>query len=560
MGASKDHRLDVDYLLHQDLITDFIPRIGKDSWQIVYAFDDRRPDRFAVVSALLEPQTAKGALDKDSWDLRRGDGLPGFSQCWQDGKETTTYHRFGDKGIRPLVVYRHFDGAWPSYLELCEEFRHFHNLAEDHQRHILLDFDESGYEVEVVRMTNHETKVNWKYLLQFLAATQLYLAIYFDSVRYSLIPLQDIPEQDRRLEYRDEKSRYSRQVSTCNFRQSYRTFCRLLGKVIVAPPPIEKCGKWPFEERETEPEVSFIIDIGPDGESREFTSNPDKLSDYFGANPGAPHYLTPVYFRKEVLQKYYAEPERYSVEDGYLRCLGLWGIRIDNNHPTHVTAFLGDLGRDLPYRERLHWKQFNVPPPADAGISETCFRRSFLSQFVEPESADLVFRQEYQRLNGAWCTKMGWPLFLEPGPGDEHILQTVHIPVTNSQRELDEQTLALAKLLVDFLNEKQLAKGLPEKHPDEKGISKLERFLESKSFVGTEEVIQFLRDLQNLRSMGVAHRKGTNYQKQLARLDLTGKTGPDVMQTLLRKAVAVLNTLQEFLNQNGQRDPETRAE
>jgi len=547
MSASKDYRLDLDYLLQQDLITDFIPRIGKDPWQIVYAIDDKLPNRFTIFSALLEPQVAKKALDNDSWDLHMGDGLPGFSQSWQEGRITTTYHRFGIEGVRPLVIYRNFHGAWPYYLELCEEFRHFHNLAQDHQRQLLLDFDDSGYEVEVARITERQVKVNWEYLLQFLAATQLHLVIYFASTRYSLIPLQDISEDNRRLEYRDDKSRYFRHISECDFRRDYYTFSRLLGKVLIAPPPIEKCGKWPFEEKEMEPEVSFIIGIGPDGKPKEFTSNPDKLSDDFGANPGEPHYVTPVYFRKEVLQKYYAEPERYSVEDGYIRCLGLWDIQIDNDHPNYVIVFLGDLGRDLPYRERLHWKQFNVPPPADASISVTCRQRSFLGQFAEPESVEFVFREEYQRLNSAWREKMGWPLFLAPKPGDEHILQTIHIPVTNSQPELDEQILGLTKLLVDSLNEEELAKVLPEKYQDEKGIGKFERFLESEGFAHKEEVIQFLRDLQRLRSTGVAHRKGADYQKTLERLGLTGERKADVMKILLTKAVAVLQTLHKVL-------------
>lgn len=546
MNAPKDKRLDLEYLLQKDIINRFIPSLGKEPWLIVYAINDEEHDRFAIFSALLELQAAKEALGDSSWDLSIGDGLPGFSQSWEGEEKIITYHRFGKEGIRPLVILRDFHDAWPSYPELCEEFRHFHNLAEDHQHQILLDFDDSGYEVEVVRITEHQVEVNWRYLLQFLAATQLHLAIYFDSVRYSKIPLDDVSEGDREHEHKDNRSRYSLHVVECDFNSNFHTYSRLLGKVIISPPPIEKCGKWPFDEKGEEPEVSFIIDVDSDGRYIEFTSNPDKLSNYFGANPGAPHYLTPVYFRREVLQKYYAEPERYSVGDGYFRCLGLWGVRIDNDHPTHVVVFLGDLGRDLPYRERLHWKQFNVPPPPDTGLSKTCFRRSFLAQFAEPESVDLVFRYEYQKLNEAWHEWMGWPLFLEPRPEDEHIL-SVHIPVTNSQRELDEQILALTKLLVDSLNEKKLERNLSKQGIGEKGIRKFERFLENEGFQERDIVIQFLRDLQTLRSTGAAHRKSSNYQKALERLGLVGKKGPEVMQIILARAVNMLRLLIEFV-------------
>lgn len=548
MSASKNYRQDLNYLLQQDLIADFIPHIKNAPWQIVYAIDDKHPDRFAIFSALLESQAVKEALGKDSWDLLIGDSLPGFSQSWQGGKKTTTYHRFGTEGVRPLVIYRTFHGAWPSYLELCEEFRHFYNLAEDRERKVFLDFDESGYEIEVARVAESEVKVNWKYLRQFLAATQLYLAIYFESVRYSQLPLESVPKEKRHLNASEGMIRYSLHVAECNFQEGYSTFSRLLGKVLIAPPPIEQCGKWLYDETE-EQYVSFIIGTNLDGTAKEFTSNPEKLSNFFGANPGAPHYLTPVYFRREVLQKYYNEPERYSVKDGYLRCLGLWGIQIDNNHPTHVVVFLGDLGQHLPYREQLHWRQFNVQPPLDAGVSETCLRRSFLAQFAEPESVDLIFREEYGRLNTAWRNRFGWPLFLDLRAGDEHILHAIRIPVTNSQSELDQQILWLAKLLVDSLNEEELSKAVSDKGDNGKGIKRFESFLQCKGFGHTEETIQFWKDLQGLRSSGAAHRKGEAYQKKMSRLGLTGKREPEAMRILLGGAVAALRTLRRFLEE-----------
>jgi len=548
MSTAKDYQRDLDHLIQRDLIAGFIPHIGKDTWQVVYEIKDTDRNRFAVFSALLERKAVKGALKEESWDLHIGNGLPGFSQSCHKGKKTTTYHRFGTEGIRPLVVVREFHGAWPSYIELCEEFRHFHNLAEDHENQCLLGFDESGYKVKIAKISEHRVDIDFVYLRRFLAATQLYLAIYFESVRYSQIRLDDVPENQRLLEYRDTLSRYSLRVATCDFRKGFLTFSRLLGKVIIPPPPIEECGQWPFDEKSMEREVSFLIGVNPDGTPVEHTSNPDQLANNFGANPGAPHYLTPVYFKREVLQKYYAEPERYSVEDGYLGCLGLWGIQIDNSHPTHVVAFLGDLGRDLPYRERLHWKAYNVPPPHDAGISETFCRRSFLAQFAEPSSVDLIFRNEYQELNNAWRDKFGWPLFLDPADEDKHIL-AIHIPTTESQRELDEQILWLTKLLVDSLNEDELVKGLP-KVENEKGIGKFERFLESKKCPHTKEIVEFLRHIQRLRSTSVAHRKSRDYRETMKRLDLTGKSGPEVMETLLNKAVGMLRTLRKFLNES----------
>lgn len=317
-----DPRTDPAYILQDDVVNDFIPSIGRGEWQPVHLTKDRAPDSFGLFSGLIPASDLASALSHEGWDPTRGDGLPGFSESWSKGTKVTTYHRSGGLGgLRPLVIYRHFHGAWPTYVEVSEEFRHFHDLAEDRERGVLLDFDRSGYPIEVVRVREHGVEIQLGYLLQFLAATQLHLAIFFDVIRYSQFPLEDIPENRRMLNHADGRSRYFRHVVRCDFIPEYPTFSRLLGKVIISPPPVERCGKWPFAEPEPQGEVSFVIDVAPDGKPRESTSDPAKLSNYFGANPGAPHYLTPVYFRKEVLSKYYADPDRFTVSDGGLACL-----------------------------------------------------------------------------------------------------------------------------------------------------------------------------------------------------------------------------------------------
>jgi len=60
------------------------------------------------------------------------------------------------------------------------------------------------------------------------------------------------------------------------------------------------CGVWPYEEDDTHyPE--FIIGTDGDGRDMLFSCEHERLANYFGANPQAPHYLTPVYFRRSVL-------------------------------------------------------------------------------------------------------------------------------------------------------------------------------------------------------------------------------------------------------------------
>jgi hypothetical protein len=531
-----DPKLSQAYILQDDVIRDYIPSIGTQQWQVLYETKEPSPDTFSVYSGLVPRGKVSTALSREGWDLSIGDDLPGSIESGKAKKSD----------IRPLVIFRHFHDAWPEYLEICEEFRHFHDLAEDREHGTLLTFDGSGYPIEVIRVQPERVEISLPFLFQFLAAKRLHLAVFLDVRRFSQLALHNIPEAERDLRHADDRSCYHRHVGPgLSFQPSFPTFSRLVGKVVVSPPPVKKHGKGPSRDRDSNPEVSFIIGINADGTPREFSSQRDKLSNNFDAKGGAPHYhFTFVYFRREVLSKYYADPDRYYVADEELSCKNLWTLPIDNNHPTHVVVSLGYLGQSLPYEERLHWRQFNVPP--EEGVSKAYFRRGFLGEFAPPEAADLVFRWEYQKLGRAWREMTGWPLYLEPEAGDEYLLNTIRVPVTSSQSEFDQQVLTLTKLLVDSLNEQAILSeigGPGEK--DEKGIAKLDRFLTIRDFPERAKVIKFLRDLQALRSASAGHRKGKHYDKTLAKLGYDAQGKPELMERLLREATVVLRSLHE---------------
>lgn len=532
----------LDFLLQSDVIHELSTKIGADQWQPLFQRRHQPPHRFTIWSALLDGEAAAKAIEHDSWDLSVGDGKPSFSESWAKGKKKITYHRFGQAGgVRPLVHYRSFNGAFPEYFELDEEFRHYHDLAEDKTRNLLLAFDASGREIEVVRITRDEVTTQLKYLRQFQAAIRWHLAIFVDSVRYSNIALADVPVDERECVKVSEAARWRRNITRCDFNDAYETFSRVLGKVILPPPPRKKSGVWPFQDQDLQKFASFIIGIDSEGNAVEHTSDPNQLANYFGANPDAPHYLTPVYFRREVLAKYFGEPDRYLVSDGRLTCLSLWSCQIDNDLKSHVVVFLGDLGRDLPYEEQLHWRQFNVLP--ESRISETNFRRSFLAQFADAQAPDLTFRHEYARISVDWCNRYGWSLFLAPSPGDSHLLDTIRIPVTNSQTEFDEQIGCITKLLIDSLNEKELSDRAGPFEQAAKGITKFDRFLQKTDFPQRPELVQLLRDLQTLRSSGSAHRKGSAYDNITTKLQIDGSQKADAIRRLLESAAGGLRAL-----------------
>jgi hypothetical protein len=429
---------------------------------------------------------------------------------------------------------REFHGVRPDYNELSEEFRLYHDLARGSEEGELLQIDDAGNASVAARVGDLTVEVLTKLVRMFQAAKQMDLLLFIDSVVF-YEPSLPRPKDQAWVTAELNAELYAGDVFG-------RPFTRFLAKRVIPTPPIERAGVWPFEaEDKYFPE--FIIGSEDLGDPVRFTCDPDRLANYFGANAGAPHYLTPVHFRRDVLTKYYARPDLFSVEDGYLRCGALWGLRLDNDNPDNVIVFLGDLGRDLPASERDYWRSYNVAPVGT--ISETAFRRGFLAQPTNATAVDLRIRYEYPALRRSWHQQFGWPLYRDPEPGDEHLLNIVRTPLHDTDSEFEELVRTLAKLLIDSLDEPELVRSLPQGQPDEKGISKFERWLRHAEYPTLDADIRFLRDLQTVRSKGAAHRKGSDYENTLNRIFGAKRRGA-AGTVLLEKTLAFVRALTVF--------------
>jgi hypothetical protein len=242
-----------------------------------------------------------------------------------------------------------------------------------------------------------------------------------------------------------------------------------------------------------------------------------------------------------VLKKYYESPSIFSVEDGYLRREGFWGLRMMNNHRDHVVVWLGDL-KGLPYKEQTHWRAFNLTP-SDRKISHTDFTRNIEGNFSDPEHPELYFKYKFRLFQKAWHKKFGWHLFHPLSNEDNHHMKFLHVPTTNDQKEFDDQVASIAKVFIDSLNGKNLTKGITVEKQNPGSIDKLEAFLSSQR-LSAPQMITFLRNLQTLRSTGVAHRKGSRYEKVKKLFDIGKKDLSLIFEDILIKCVLTLNTLE----------------
>jgi len=515
----------------------------------VYESWSNENDHGAIYCALVPNDAVVRSLSDPSWDLSIGQGRPTcIVRYLQGGEKEIRYNRFGnDAGVEPFVIVRDFHGVREKSVELVEEFRLLHNLFAVPRSGRLLRFDDAGEEHEVVRLEDSRVLVQARELRQFLAIKDASLVLQIDSVAHSPLTLKELAPSECDISHVASDRCVSFQVIAKDFpSRGNKSFSRLLGKRVIEGVAKSESGIWPYGEDQPESYPELIIGADENGDPARCTCDPGKLAHYFGANPNAQHYLTPTYFRREVLQRYYNNPQRYTVEDGAIRCAGLWLLHIDNHLTDVVAAYLGDLGRDLPESERQHWLPHNVL--ADEGISKAKWQRDFLAEPADPERPDLLFKYRFGQFQTAWLEKFGWPLFVPLTTGDAHLFSTLREPLNEYQGEFDSQVLALTKLLIDSLNEKQLVASLGSVPADTKGISKLELFLNQDSLPEAEKTVTFLRTLQSLRSTGVGHRKGSGYEKAAAAFDLPNVGLRLGFRTILQRATdEVLVTIGDHL-------------
>lgn len=539
-------------LTFKDYIKTIKNDLGKTEWITVFSKSSAHKDvdTGGYFSALISNDYVKQSLNDYSWDLLIGHGRPGF--CFHNigGKQINEYYRFSTDGIEPFMYWRNFSGTKPDYYEISEEFRLYFDLYEDRKNKKNIKFihiDDNGDDNEVVIIEEDSVQVKLSYIKEFLAVKKMNLAIFFDFMRFGKQSLNELKQKE-----------FDEVKKECNY--IYRLSVRdlaiedrksqgwLMGKKLIAG--LEDFTPNLWGKSESKKYEDFIIGIDADGREISHTCNEDKLANFFGKNPGAPNYLTPVFFKKTVLNKYYDNSNKYEVEDGFVHCKGAWHLRIDNNHSKYIIVFLGDLGH-LHIKEQYYWKHFNITP--QGGLSRTAWKRGFQAQFTDPEQPDLYFKYKFNIFQEAWNKRFGWYLFKPLSKDDDHCIKSLHIPTTDEPKEFDTQILSLAKIIIESLNEKELSKGLSISKENPKGLDKLEAFLYSKR-ASFPEMIKFLRNLQALKATSVSHRKSKSspyYKKSKDFFEIGKKELSSIFEDVIIKTIWVLNTLENhFLKKN----------
>jgi len=526
--------------LRQDTVNESFFANGDGPWTVIYdewsIKGEANGGQFIALSQLNMRERVIRDVD---WDVRNGEGIPGFVD---DGIEVRYFKSGSLPEFEPLVVIQEFFGVVPDELNISDDFRFLMRLWRDPKSRNYYEIQESGDKELAIRISGERIEVRTPLLKRYLAARQLDAVLYIDSdvgVDYDgdLADLADLNEEEISVE---SLTCFSRNVWR-DMLQSGRVWTRFLAKKIIKAPPREKCRIWPWDKLAADEYPEFIISEDEFGEPVRWTCNPDKLRNYYGNNPDAPHYLTPVFFKPDVLRRYY-DGDGYEVRDAYLSYGQLWGVSLDNGCLDYVSVFLGDIGRDIPQSHWDHWKAYNIAPIGR--MSEAAIRRSFFNQSVESGNPEHRFKRAYRDLQDKWEGAWGWRLHRQAEELDAGVFSRLRIPVNESEAEFRAQLHNLALILVDLLNEKSVIKGM-DRVSGERGLDKLKRFLVNNGYEYVDRDISLLRKVQQMRSRIAAHASGSGGRAFLEK-ELGDRSHREYVVELIEESTQMLLDLQRF--------------
>jgi hypothetical protein len=522
-----------DKFLFNDIIAMIDTKFIEKGWIKIYESTNEEDDESLIYCCIVSSRKLNGYLQNNDWNIHLGrEGKPSVYTSFKNGKEIHKYETYSEKSIEPFLFWRSFkfNDGYDKYIDLSEEFIFYfklYEIAETKGERKYFYIDELGDLEEVVVVTPNLVKVKLRYLMEYISVRKVHFSICFDFMRKPYKSLTELNVSPRDENHVGSDFNYNHYIRPLPF-DIARSQSWIHGKTILKHDK-SKSNKFHFS---------------PDYKYEEFIIGYDKNGElkYQSCQKIIEKYFVLTYFKKEVLNKYYNEPEKYEVTPFSVRS-DFFSLKIDNNIDDYIPVFLVELGM-LPHKEQLHWKQYNIFP--QKGMSHSYYKTMIEGSWAEnPETPDLYFKQKYASFNSKWEEKFGWEFYKPLADQDKHHFVSLHIPTTNNVKSFCDQILSLVKITIDSLNEKELEKGL-NIDSNIKGISKLEKFLESKNS-SNKNLIEYLRNLQDLRSGLVAHRfskSNKSVKKAMGYFEMEDKSYIEVARTVFIGAIQTINTLE----------------
>ncbi|WP_244829220.1 hypothetical protein [Caballeronia sp. TF1N1] len=358
-------------------------------------------------------------------------------------------------GGEKLVFRRSFDGVQKgeSPVELSQKLVHALGLHFVAERSAYCRLDERGDIEDVLRVIRTElagrksltaVTILTKDLGTYMTLANMALVYFFDFTRFdsaSFIGWGEHPRIDRRA-----PDLFYHGGSIVN--ASY-----VNGRMIVrsAIPLQRLIDEWKEETNPTMTKeyATFKIFDRKNQVEIETSCAPDFITDYFHKSD-LPWQISPAFFRPDVLHRFKADPEKYSLDDRSISCRNAWYLKsYDINEAGQVHAYIGDLAR-LPIEEQRYWQSFNEWPRGT--ISRRAHENDILGEFSSEYDPLLLLKYKIRKLN---ITPPDWWQ-----PRDEALMDAARYPATDSTLEWANEIMSFDQLLVEGFQLKPLRKSL----------------------------------------------------------------------------------------------------
>lgn len=452
---------------------DYYKNIAKHDWITLFQDNELKNyenDIFTFCALLDVKNLSQEYLDKFDWGFATDSfGKSTFGEYYsQNSKELFFADGESYDEFQYLIALRYFD-KYDRSIEINPKLVWYYNLVKSKDGYVHPKTDEI-----IIKVTKNEIQIRKDYLRDFLCAYQKVCVVVFDHRRFFN---KDDNTEFRNCNYNGEHYYLNLNISSARaFNENYDSYSCIIGKAIINPyrNPRHEDYKYFAEDKEFE---KFIVDYDEeDDEVIEFTCNEKELANYFGANPNAPHFLTPIYFTLKVLDKYNNDPRNYTITDSQITYLSEWSLPFSKNSDNAVVVWLGDLGR-IPYEEQKYWKAFNIKKKGD--IEKKFFDRQINNKWTTASRIESRLVPGINRLNSIVNEKYGGVIFNVLSEADNEIYNTFMIPTNLSIPEYQSFLMKLSKLTAESINVKLIKRVMGDDFPTKLGsVLLLGEFLE----------------------------------------------------------------------------------
>ena len=484
---------------------------------IIYASDDH-----TFIHTVIVNQDGFSSAQQDDLLSWNGNPFHSFaSYAWGGGGDDVWIERDNSpwgsnilQNARQLVYGRTFEGLNENsnlYYEIPQEYLHLTEIHWRPEQHAFCRFDAHGEFDNVVSITSRPQRggvtlvsFKWRELEQYLVASGSLLVRMFDFTLFRFSEFTrwpDGPETVTResdsLFYRQKvdagKAAYTRGVQIIHpSTDRSKIFSAIMDYGWNASKDREYCEflTWDWRTRR-------VMTV---------STNPSATATYFDASTNSlPFETSPVFFSPEVLSKYKADRDKYTIseEHGFIHCRGAWELRtFDVNEAGQVHTYICYL-RDLPDHEQKYWQSFNEEPKAL--IAQRAWLKDFLGEWtdiINPLAVVLSILRRWATSDLSW-----WKL------REETLLEGVNTPRTTSRDEWAQAFSDLSKLVVEGFQTKNIRARLDEMSiqfdKDDGSLVLIERVLAAPDSLDGGVRLGGLRAVQSIRSNVTSHSRGS---------------------------------------------------